>query len=114
MNSSIIRMVKPRGLYQTFRMPVLRGLVVAQLLHRPNFEALVDEHRARLDQLPTNPVVLSGYESLVAALKSLVSLTALLSGKTAPQPQGDSTEVLSRGSGRTLSRPEGKLRAVET
>ena len=47
----------------------LRGLVVAQLLHRPNFEALVDEHRARLDQLPTNPVVRSGYESLVAALR---------------------------------------------
>ena len=47
----------------------LRGLVVAKLLNRPNFEALVDEHRARLEQLPTNPVVLSGYESLVAALR---------------------------------------------
>lgn len=47
----------------------LRGLVIAKLLNRPNFEALVDVHRARLGQLPTNPVVRDGYESLVVALR---------------------------------------------
>ena len=47
----------------------LRGLVVAKLLARPNFEELVHEHRERLGNLPTNPVVLEGYEALVAALR---------------------------------------------
>ena len=47
----------------------LRGLVVAKLLNRPNFEVLVDQHRTRLDRLPTNPVVRDRYELLVAALR---------------------------------------------
>ena len=47
----------------------LRGLVVAKLINRPNFEELVELHRKRLHYLPTNPVVQIGYESLVAALR---------------------------------------------
>ena len=47
----------------------LRGIVIAKLLERTDFEELVDEHRERLKKLPTNPVVQEGYEALVAALR---------------------------------------------
>ena len=48
---------------------LMRGLVVAKLLERPDFEQLVNEQRVRLEQAHTNLLLIRRFEELAVSLR---------------------------------------------
>lgn len=59
----------PSTLINNRAQSLLRGVTVATLLQKPEFETLVSAHRERLKQSHPNPMVVEGYEELVSHLR---------------------------------------------
>ncbi len=60
---------QPSPLINNRAQSFLRGVTVATLLQKSEFEALVAAHRDRLKASHPNPMVVDGYEALVAQLR---------------------------------------------
>jgi len=49
----------------------LKGIVVARLIQRPDFETLAQQHEAALAQTPTGSLLMAGYRRLVGYLRQM-------------------------------------------
>ena len=60
---------RTRQLVTNLPQAYLRGLVVAHLLERSDFEDLVDKQRTRMEDAHANPLLMRGFEDLVTELR---------------------------------------------